>query len=188
MAILDNSENPYDESSVSIWGMVKKWGLISALVGIVFQLFQQITNVMGQSGGIIALYTVVSFGVSIAIYVMTVREHREDELGGFISFKRAFYLLFMVGMLSTAIALVFNYIYMNFISPSAMDAQLEMTRNMMEKFGLPEDQLDAAIDKQRESLRSPLSMITGLLGAGFIVAILSLIVAAVMKKERPIFK
>lgn len=187
MAILDNSDAPLQEKDVSIWGMVKKWGLISALVGIVFQLIQQVTGVMSQSGAIIALYTVVSIGVSVAIYVMALREHREQELGGFMSFKRAFYLAFMIGMASTIVVLVFNYIYMNFINPGAMEAQLEMTRGMMEKFGMPEDQLDAAIEKQRASLASPMSMVTGLLGAGVVVAILSLIMGAIMKKERPMF-
>lgn len=187
MAILDNSDAPLQEKDVSIWGMVKKWGLISALIGIVFQLIQQVTGVMSQSGTIIALYTVVTIGISVAIYVMALREHREQELGGFMSFKRAFYLAFMIGMVSTIVVLVFNYIYMNFINPSAMDAQLEMTRGMMEKFGMPEDQLDAAIEKQRASLASPMSIVTGLLGAGVVVAILSLIMGAVMKKERPMF-
>jgi Protein of unknown function (DUF4199) len=187
MAILDNSDAPLQEKDVSIWGLVKKWGLISALIGIVFQLIQQVTGVMSQSGMIIALYTVVSIGVSVAIYVMALKEHREQELGGFMSFKRAFYLAFMIGMVSTVIVLVFNYIYMNFINPSAMDAQLEMTRGMMEKFGMPEEQLDAAVEKQRESLTSPMSMVTGLLGAGVVVAIISLIMGAVMKKERPMF-
>lgn len=187
MAVLDSSDAPLQEKDVSIWGMVKKWGLISALIGIVFQLIQQVTGVMSQSGTIIALYTVVSIGVSVAIYVMALREHREQELGGFMSFKRAFYLAFMIGMVSTVVVLIFNYIYMNFINPNAMEAQLEMTRGMMEKFGMPEDQLDAAIEKQRASLASPMSMLTGLFGAGFVVAILSLIMGAVMKKERPMF-
>ncbi len=187
MAVLDSSDAPLQEKDVSIWGMVKKWGLISALIGIVFQLIQQVTGVMSQSGTIIALYTVFSIGVSVAIYVMALREHREQELGGFMSFKRGFYLAFMIGMASTIVVLIFNYIYMNFINPNAMEAQLEMTRGMMEKFGMPEDQLDAAVEKQRASLASPMSLVTGLLGAGVVVAILSLIMGAVMKKERPMF-
>ena len=188
MAILDNSDAPLQEKDVSIWGNVKKWALISALVGVVFQLIQQLTGVMSKGGMVIALYSVVSIGIGVAIYVMALREHREQELGGFMSFKRAFFLAFMIGMVSTVIVLIFNYIYMNFINPSAMEAQLEMTRGMMEKFGMPEEQLDAAIEKQRQSLSSPMSMITGLLGAGVVVAILSLIIAAIMKKERPTFQ
>ena len=187
MAILDNSGVPFNEKDVSIWGNVKKWGLISALVGVVFQLIQQMTNVMGQSGGVIALYTILSFGVSLAIYYLALKEHREQELGGFMSFKRAFFLAFMIGVVSMAIAMVFNYIYMNFINPSAIEQQLEMARGMMEKFGMPEEQLDAALEKQRESLASPMSIVTGLLGGSVIVAILSLIMGAVMKKERPMF-
>lgn len=187
MAILDNSGVPFNEKDVSIWGNVKKWGLISALVGVVFQLVQQITNVMAQSGGVIALYVLISFGVSIALYIMALKEHREEELGGFMSFKRAFYLAFMIGLVSTAITLIFNYVYMNFINTGALEAQLEMTRGMMEKFGVPDDKLDEAVEKQRESLTSPVSILTGFLGAGVVVAILSLIVAAIMKKERSIF-
>ena len=188
MAILDNLGAPIQEKDIPIWSNVKKWALISALIGIVFQLIQQVTGVMGKSGTIIALYTVVSIGVSIAIYVMALREHREQELGGFMSFKRAFYLAFMIGLVSMVIVLIFNYIYMNFINPSAMESQLEMTRVMMEKFGMPEEQLDAAIEKQRVSLTSPMSILTGLLGGGVVVAILSLIMGAIMKKERPMFQ
>jgi hypothetical protein len=187
MAILDNFGKPIEEKDVSIWGMVKKWGLISALVGIVFQLVQQLTNVMAQSGGVIALYVIVSFGVSIVLYVLALKEHREEELGGFMSFKRAFYLAFMVGLVSAAITLVFNYVYMNFINTGALEAQLEMTRGMMEKFGVPDDKLDEAIEEQRKSLTSPFSIVKSLLGFSIVAAIFSLIVAAIMKKERPMF-
>ena len=187
MAILDKFEEPLNESNVSIMDNVKKWALISALVGIVFQLLQQVTGVMTKGFGVIALYSIVSIGVSVAIYVFALKEHRDQELGGFMSFKRAFLLAFTIGIVSSVIALVFNYVYMNFINHGALEAQLEMTRGMMEKMGLPEDKLDEAIEKQRQAMSSPMSMLTGLLGAGFIVAILSLIIAAIMKKDRPVF-
>lgn len=188
MAILDNSDAPLQEKDVSIWGNVKKWAIISALVGVVFQLIQQVTGVMNQGGMVIALYSVVSIGIGVAIYVMALREHREQELGGFMSFKRAFFLAFMIGIVSATVVLIFNYLYMNFINPNAMEAQLEMTKSMMEKFGMPEDQLDAAIEKQRANLASPLSIVTGLLSMAVFTAIISLIMGAIMKKERPTFQ
>ena len=90
MEILDNSNSPMlNESNVSIWTTVKKWALISALVGVVFQLLQQVFGIMSQSGMVIAIYTILSLAVSIGIYVYALREHRDTELEGFMSFKRA---------------------------------------------------------------------------------------------------
>ena len=188
MAILDNSDAPLQEKDVSIWNNVKKWALISALVGVVFQLIQQLTGVMSKGGMVIALYSVVSIGAGVAIYVMALREHREQELGGFMTFKRAFYLTFMIGIVSATVVLVFNFIYMNYINQGAVEAQLDITRGMMEKFGMPEDQLDAAIEKERTNLASPMSIVKGLLGMAVFSAILSLIMGAIMKKERPTFQ
>ena len=187
MAILDKFEEPLNEDNVSIMDNVKKWALISALVGIVFQLLQQITGIMSQGIGIIVLYSIVTIGVSVAIYAFALREHRDQELGGFMSFKRAFLLGFTIGMVSSVIALIFNYIYMNYINHGALEAQLEMTRGIMEKMGVPDDKLDDVIEEQRKSLTSPMFIVKSLFGAGFLVAIISLIMAAIMKKDRPMF-
>jgi hypothetical protein len=187
MAILDDLGAPFGEKDISIWGNVKKWGLISALVGVCFQLIQQVTNVMGKGMAVIILYSLVTIAIGITLYYLGLKEHRDTELGGYMSFKRAFYLAFMIGMVSGVIALIFNYVYMNFINPGAVEAQLEMTREMMEKFGLPEDKLDEAIEQQRKSLSSPFTIVSGLFVYAIASAICALIMGAIMKKERPMF-
>ena len=187
MAILDNVETPLNENNVSIWDNVKKWGLILALIRVVMTLVEHIFNVTAQGGLVIALDTVLAISLSLTLLYLSLREHRDQELGGFMSFKRAFFLAFIVGLVSSFILVIFNFAYLNYINPSAIEAQIETSKAMMEKFGMPEDKMDAALDKARRDIVSPFSILTGSLFYAFMFAIAGLIMGAITKKDRPMF-
>ena len=170
-------------SSVSIQPVVVKWGLISAGVGIIFQL---ISSLLGMS----TMTFVISFiGMGIGIYIiaLAVKADRDGQLGGYASFKRVFLVAFAVILLSALITQVFNYLYMNFLNPSAADAALEVSRSMLEKLGMAEEQIEEAMEKAAADLKSPMNIPKSLIGIGIIGAIIAAIYGAIMKKERPMF-
>ena len=135
MAILDEQQNPISESSVSMQPVIIKWGLISA----VFSIISQLISSMVGFGSMTLVISLLSFAVGIYIMVMAVKADRDDQLGGYASFKRVFMLTFSVIMISTIISQVFNFVYINYINPSAAEAALEAAKAMMEKFRLMYD-------------------------------------------------
>ena len=72
---------------------------------------------------------------------------------------------------------------MNFVNPAAAQEAVEAAKTMMEKMGLPEEQVDVAMEKVAADLKSPMSVIKNSASSIFFGAIIALIMAAIMKKE-----
>ncbi len=183
MAILDEQQNPVIESNVSMQPVIIKWGLISAVVSIIFQV---ISGMMGFSTMSFVI-SLLNFAIGIYILILAVRADRDEQLGGYASFKRIFLLTFSVIMISAVISQVFNFVYMNYINPSAAEAAMEAAKAMMEKFNMPEEALDKAMEEAEKNLKSPMNIVKTSLWSAIVGAIVAAIYGAAMKKERALF-
>ena len=180
---MDNLENNtvIHESEVSFFPTALRWGLIAAAIFIIYAL---ISNLLGFAASQAILSSLISTAITIVIAYLAIKSHRQ-ELGGFITFGRGFLVAFVALVISGLIASIFNFVYMNYIDPGAMDEALKMSQEMMSGFGMSEDQIEMAMEDARASMESPLSIISGLVFISVISAIFSAIVAAVMKNVRP---
>jgi uncharacterized membrane protein YuzA (DUF378 family) len=166
------------ESDVSFFPTALRWGLISAGVSIAYAL---IANLLGLTTSQVTLNTLISFAIVGIIAYMCIKNHKE-ELEGFISFGRAFLVVFVALLISGAISSIFNFVYMNYIDPSSMD---QMTQNLYAKMGLPEDQIEMALEEAKKGMENPIGILWGFIAVGVIAAIVAVIMAAIMKEERP---
>ena len=90
-------------------------------------------------------------------------------------------------IVSTLISVIYNYVFHSFIAPDYMENLMavmqQKTMMFMERKGVPEAQMDAALEKFEEiptimkTLRQ--TAVTGIIAG----AIISLIVAAIVKKK-----
>jgi hypothetical protein len=182
--ILDNPNNFVSESEVSFMPVVQKYTLIMAATSIIITL---ITSIMGMSNLIlISLLGLLLIVAMVLIPILGVREHRNNQLGNLISFGRAFLVAMLILAVGMLISTIFNYVYTNFINPSYVDTLKEGMTEMLEKYNVPEAQLEESL-KQIEEMKTPMGNLKGLaknLAGG---AVISLIIAAIMKRNRPIF-
>jgi len=118
-------------------------------------------------------------------------QHREQE-GGFLSFGQAWVYSFTGLVTYGLIATIFSVLLYNIIDPElpeiVTDAVVEKSEAMMLSFGMPEDQLDEALEKTRVDTLERFTVIGALKGFlwGLIIyAILSLISGAIVKKNEP---
>ena len=106
---------------------------------------------------------------------------------GLLSFKEGLGLgtltMFTGGLLSVA----YDNFYRKFIDPTLLDQTIELVTEKYESMGLPEDKIEEAVTRMQESANSGLNFLWGILGVVFIGFICSLIMAAIMKKEKPVF-
>lgn len=184
MSTLDG--NYVDPATVSPQPTIVRYGLIGALVLIIYGLLGNILGFTSPANGIMAAMIggLVVFVFYIIIMVLPVRKHRDQDLGGHIPFGRAFTVAFLTSLIVGIISTAFNMLYMNVIDPSLGATIIEDTRDMYEGMGMSEAQIESAM-KQVERGFTVTGQLMGLgIGVGF-GAVIALIIAAIMKKNPP---
>ncbi|MDC0629089.1 DUF4199 domain-containing protein [Flavobacteriaceae bacterium] len=130
--------------------------------------------------GIILFLVVVVYGVLTAIKSRT-------SLGGFISFKQAFTSYFITIAIGTLIATIVGIAIFTFIDPEAAtylnEQILLLTKQTMERFGMPQEAMQAALYEAAKKDNFSL----GMQSQAFVFrlafyAVIGLIVALIVKK------
>jgi uncharacterized membrane protein (DUF485 family) len=177
-----------EEKSTSIWKSALTYGSYMALISIALSVViwaGGLLESMGLFGS--AIIGLLSFVISFLLLLFFTKAYRNKELNGFISFKQAFQFAMLVIIFSVLITTVYNYIFHTLIDPEYMKNLMavlqQKTMDYMEKVGAPEAQIEKTLEKFSEiptiwkTLRQ--GIVTGLIAG----AIISLIVAAIVKKK-----
>jgi uncharacterized membrane protein YidH (DUF202 family) len=166
------------------------YALISAGIGILYTLIGYIT-------GSTSLFTTWYIGLAIAavgivITVLGTNKYKGTQ-DGYMSFKDAFTVSFLILFLAGLISTVFNILMFNVIDPGFADelnqAILESTVGMMERMGAPEETITQQIETM-ESKGGQFSFGNQIKGFGMALifyGVLALIIAAFTKKKAPEF-
>ncbi len=133
---------------------------------------------------------ILAFLVSIGIVVWGILQTRGSQ-DGFISFKEAFTIGFLVLFLAGLAGALFNVLLYTVIDPElavqVKEITIERTVGMMENFGASETEIDEAVQNIQKQDFGLKQQLTGLGWSIPINAILALIIAAFTKKNRPEF-
>lgn len=167
------------EEQVTTKSVAIKYGLILATVSFVYGLILQYT---GQSQGPLGY---LGFIISIVFLVLGMKEFRGHN-DGYMTFGQGFGLGFLMSIISGFLSAVLNFLYFSFIDGSPLESQLAATREQMENQpGMTDEALEVAMSFT-ETMVSPGGIaVATIIAAAIGGAILSLIVAAIMKKNAP---
>lgn len=179
---MEQQSSPLLKSSVTAGVYL---GLISILISVIIWAGSIIES-MGLFGG--AIIAIVSFLISLIFLFIFTKEYRNKKRDGFIRFGEAFKFAMIAIIVSTIISVIYTYIFQTLIAPdyteNMMAVMQQKTLTFMESKGVPDAQIDAAMEKFEEiptiwkSLRQTFS--GGIIGG----TIISLIVAAIVKKKQ----
>ena len=165
-----------------------KYGIILALVGLIFQLLMYLMGWADGSSGdptMILLFNILALGLTIAIITMGVRYHRNNELGGFISFGRAMTVCFWMGLIYGIITAIWGWVYGHIIAPETLEnleKEIEKIRMQVEDGDAPEYVL-TIVETTFSFTNNPLiMMIMSLLSILFF----GLFVSLFLKRSRPL--
>ena len=161
-----------------------------------------INNVL-YLGGILSLITVLVYAVNldlftewwlgillfvlVFVYGIVSAVKSRTILGGFISFKQAFTSYFVTIAIGTLISTVLGIVIFTIIDPEAAtylnEQILVVTKQTMQRFGMPEEAMQAALEEASQKNNFSL----GMQSQGFVFrlafyAVIGLIVALIVKK------
>jgi zinc transporter ZupT len=157
-----------------------KWGVISAVITIIYSvvLFMTGQHLKNQA------LSYVSYVFLLGGMILAMKEYRSLN-NDFMGFGEGLGLGTLLSAVSSLISSIFSFLYITFIDPTIMQQINDMQREQMESRGMTQEQVDQAMEMVSKFTSPGMIFIIGVLGAIFFGFILSLIVSAVMKKDKP---
>lgn len=117
-----------------------KFGLISAVIGIVYFLILVFTvdNVYDQKWNWIPMV------ISITLIVLAHRAFKEDN-GGFMTYGEGVSIGFWMMLVSIVVDGLFRYVYSTMIDPAIMDRMADAQYLQMQERGMSDEQIEMAV-------------------------------------------
>jgi len=166
-----------------------RWGFIIGIVGIVITTFLNLFVL--SNDGMMSYYIglAISFIIIIVMMVISAKKQRK-QMGGYITLKESFRGLFISILIICVLSALYQIIYTKFIDPDFTVRLKDATINFTEKMGAPQDKLDEVaedFDKQMAERKTFSKQLLSVMWAIVFYSIVGFIIAAVVKKNKPIF-
>lgn len=165
------------------------YGLLGGLVLVVINLLIYLIDSSLMASWWVGI---LNFPITIAILVIAGLAIRREN-GGFIKVGQAFVGMLITGIMMSLVSTVWQIILLNAIDPElktflATEA-LEQTYSMMEKFGMPEEQMKDALRDAEESVAQGFTIsgqLMSVIWSAVWWALVSIIIALIIKKNPPL--
>jgi len=166
------------ENKPSMLQHTMTWGAITGVVLILYSLILYVTNqTYNQALGLL------SYGFLIAGILIGSFAYRDKVMGGTISYGNAFLTGLLITIFAGILSSFFSFILVRYIDPGMIEQAIAKTEEKMLNKGLNEDQIELAIERSRKYIGSPITVIIGMFFFSLIGTAISLITAAIVKKE-----
>jgi hypothetical protein len=167
------------ENKPSLLQHTMSWGAITGIVLIIYLLILYVTNQTYNPTLGYLQYAFLCAGILIGSFA-----YRNKVLGGTISYGNAFIVGLLITIFAGILATFFSFILVRFIDPGLVEQGVAKTEEKLMNAGtLTEDQIDLVIERTRKFIDSPITVLVGIVFYGLIGTVLSLITAAIVKKE-----
>ncbi|QJD77333.1 DUF4199 domain-containing protein [Spirosoma rhododendri] len=158
-----------------------KWGGILGLVLILITLIMYMTNPAGNPS-----FSVLTLVAMVGFLVLGLQEYRRAN-EGFLTYGEGMsigaLLSAVAGLLSSAFITFYNVV----IDPTIQQRTIEGAREQLEKQGMDDDQIDKAMELAQKFQSPGFVFVSGVFGTIIMGVLLTLIVAAVLRRNRPLF-
>ncbi|UTA70095.1 MULTISPECIES: DUF4199 domain-containing protein [Emticicia] len=156
-----------------------KWGIIIAVITGIYSVVSYTTGLFKSGFSSAVNYLFLLFGIILAI-----REFRALN-ENFISFGESLGVGTLVSAVTGVISSVFAYVYIFFIDTTLMGQMQDLQRDNWEAQGLTEEQINQAIEISAPFTTPGFMFLIGLLVYMLIGFVCSLIISAIMKRDKP---
>ncbi len=154
------------------------YGLYYGAFLVVFSFILNSTKLEGN-----LLLNLTGWGIFIAVMAMAMRKFKDDN-EGYMKFGQGMGIGFYYSLVTGIISGLFDTFYLTVVNPQMLQEQLDKSVAIMESNPNMTDEQIEAMAEMSESFTHPVILFTiALVGALIIGVIISLIVAAIMKKD-----
>jgi len=168
-----------EKAKGSFWKAALIYGAILGVVGILLSLVIYFLNAstVGWAGWLTIL-------ISIGVLAYCLVAYRNEYLGGYATYGQIFLMGLMIAIISSILMTVYTYLLHTVIDPDLMEKmRLAAEERITSNRRIPESMYDELFEKMER--RMTISRVTrmAMIAGTIFNAILSLIIAAFVKKE-----
>jgi len=165
-------------------------GVVLGIILIILSLLMYIMDVIPDTLGKMILIPLFNMILVIIFVVVGTKNYRKKILDGFISFKDAFLVGFLIILFAYILRYFYDLIFNLIIDPGYVERLYESLINWFYDFysraGVPESQIEQYMERlenQRDNYTPLRAFFTGILTSAVLGSILCLITGAILKKE-----
>lgn len=170
------------EEKASTARVALKYGVLGA---VVIMVYTTIINISGFSQN--KLLQIVSFAFMIIAIVLAMQDFREQNKG-YMSYGEGLGLGSLLSAVMGFLGSMFSMFYMRFIDPTIMTQGIDKVRADMEARGMDDAQIDQAMELSQKFMSPGIMFAMGILGYILMGFVLSLILSAILRREKPVFE
>jgi len=176
---MENTTTPTVVTTTSV-GM--RYGLLTGIASIIFSLVLYMSN---TEDGPARWLSFVILGVGIVLAHKFYKQHN----AGFMSYGQGLGIGATLSGIVGVLSAIFTFIYVNYIDTEFMNRAMEKARASMEARGsLTEEQIEQGMAMTTKFMTPTFLFLGGVLGTLFFGFLLSLLIAAITKNNRPEFE
>ncbi|GAA3933556.1 DUF4199 domain-containing protein [Hymenobacter algoricola] len=177
LSTMENTSTAVTTTAVGI-----RYGL---LVGLASVIFTFILFATGQEGNVpLSLLGMVIWIVGVVL----AHKFFKANNGGFMSYSQGLGIGTLLSAVSGVLGAIFRYVYMEFIDPSATQRGMDLARAKLETQGMDDAQIDQAVAMSQKFSSGPIGLVIAIISSIVLGFILSLIISAITKRNRPEFE
>jgi hypothetical protein len=169
------------EEKVSTARVALKYGVITS---VVIMVYTTIINLAGQSQN--KGLTSLSFVFMVIGIVVAMKNFREQNKG-FMSFGEGLGIGSLASAIMGLLGSTFSMLYTRFIDPTILTQALDEARASLEAKGMDDAQIDQAMAISQKFMSPGMLFGFGVIGYLFVGFLLSLLIAAFIRKDKPVF-
>jgi hypothetical protein len=175
---MESTPTPVSTTSVAV-----RYGLLTGVVSVIYAFILLAAN-LEQNTALSLLSLVILIGG-----IFLAHKNYKDNNGGFMSYGQGLGIGTLVSLIAGLLGSIFRYVYMSFIDPSAAQRAIDQARAKLEEAGTMSDaQIDQAIQMSQRFSSGPMGVVFGIIMSVIVGFLLSLIIAAITKHNRPEFE
>ena len=172
----ENVKAPFWKPAL-IYGAIM--GFVSVFISLVFYF-------IGMSTENWTNWVTMLVGLVLLIYLML--QYRKEYLGGYASFGQIFLMVLVsAGIISVIISAIYTYLLFTVIDPGLIEqVKIAAEEQIMSNSRIPESMYDDLLDKMEQRTTAAYMIKVSLIAGPIVNAILGLIIAAFIKKEKDV--
>jgi hypothetical protein len=161
------------------------YALILTIAGAVLNLLLFFTGYQTEKLAVGQYFQWFGFVIMIAILFLGIKAVREESPGQYMSYGKGVGTGVLISLMSGLMSAVYSYIHFKYVNTEFADYQIELARAKWEEMGMGAAQIEQAEGFSRAMMGPVASAVMTPIFVLFFGLIISLIVAAILKRPAP---